>query len=156
MPHLRHAVALRQRLDHVDMLASAPLLLPSTLRGTPFCCWIRTPTCCTPIPRRTSCYARLDGLSSVRGTLQGATAAATGQLQAALAAAGGAGDVLSARAAALRLPRRDIRRALAALIMPFRIETHWSLHLQPESYCASLIPTRPRFRPGDKWRIVLA
>ena len=129
MPHLRHAVALRQRLDHVDMLASAALAALDAQRHAILLLdqnahVLHTNTAADVLLRE------LDGLSSVRGTLQGATAAATSQLQAALAAAGGAGDV-SARAAALRLPRRDIRRALAALIMPFRIETHWSLHRQP-------------------------
>jgi DNA-binding CsgD family transcriptional regulator len=129
MPHLRHAVALRQRLNHVDMLASAALAALDAQRHAILVLdqdaqVLHTNAAADVLLREG------DGLSCTLGKLQAATPAATGWLQAALAKAAGAGG-LTVRAATSRLPRRSGRRPLAALVMPFSAEAHWSLCRQP-------------------------
>jgi len=126
MPHLRRAADLRLRLRQADLLATSGLkaldlvqhgillldghgrLLHANNSGQ-------------------SMLARSDAIGSEHGLLLAATGARTNALHAALFRASGP----HAKAQALRLPKRSGGTALAALVMPFQHEAHWTISGRP-------------------------
>jgi len=91
MPHLQHAVELRQRLFHADMIASAALAALERAAAIPCCCWISITACCMPTPPERLCLAKADGLGASHGVVHGATQAWTQPVACGAGACGGHG-----------------------------------------------------------------
>ena len=129
MPHLQRAVEIGKRLRQADMLASAALATLDVLRH-PVLLLDPDGRVLHANATGNDLLARADGLGATLGELQAATPALTNRLHAVLARAAGADGKL-AQAGALRLPKRSGGAPLAALVMPFRHEAHWSLSHRP-------------------------
>jgi DNA-binding CsgD family transcriptional regulator len=149
MPHLQRAVALRRRLDHVDMLGAAALKALDTVHHA---------VLLLDQDRRLmhanavgdALLSKADGLGASRGLLVAGTAAWTNRLREALGRAAGI-DGTPARATALRLPRPAAGGTLAALVMPFHHEAHWSLPRRPALLVCVTDPTAISVPPA--WQI---
>jgi DNA-binding CsgD family transcriptional regulator len=146
MPHLQHAVELRRRLQHADLIASAALATLDALRHP----LLLVDENCHLLHANAAgetLLGKADGLRASHGILHGATPTSTNRLHAALArAAGAAGS--PPRAGALRLPRHASGTALAILVTPFRRETHWSLARRPTVLVCVTDPDAAAMLPG--------
>jgi DNA-binding CsgD family transcriptional regulator len=134
MPHLQRAVALRQRLDHVDMLGAAALKALDTVHHAILLLdQDRRPMHANAAGDTLLCKADglgTSGLGASRGVLVAGTPAWTNRLHEALGRAAGTLGT-PARASALRLPRPAAGGTLAVLVMPFHHEAPWSLSRRP-------------------------
>jgi len=146
MPHLQHAVQLRRRLQHADMMASAALASVDALRHS-LLLLDQNGRVLHANAAAEALLGKADGLSASHGVLHGATQALTNRLHVALARAAGS-DGSPARASALRLPRRAGGTALALLATPFRQETHWSVARRPTILVSVTDPDAVDALPG--------
>jgi DNA-binding CsgD family transcriptional regulator len=130
MPQLQRAVALRQRLQKVDMLASAALSALDILRHAILLLDQNGRVLHANVTGETM-LREADVLGARHGVLFGATQSLTNRLHAVLARAAGLGGP-PARAGVLRLWRRHAGdETLALLAMPFRQEACWSQFQRP-------------------------
>jgi DNA-binding CsgD family transcriptional regulator len=144
MPHLQRAVALRRRLQHVDLLGAAALKALDTVQhGVLLLDEHRRLMHANAAGDALLCKAAglgasglgasglgASGLGASRGLLVAATAAWTNRLHDALGRAAGTHGT-PARASALRLPRPAAGGTLAVLVMPFHHAAHLSLSPRP-------------------------
>jgi DNA-binding CsgD family transcriptional regulator len=129
MPHLQRAVALRRRLDHVDMLSAAALKALDTVHHAVLLLDQDHRLMHANVAGDTL-LCKAAGLGASRGgLLMAGTPTWTSRLHEALGRAARTHGT-PARASALRLPR-PAGGTLAVLVMPFHCEAHWSLSRRP-------------------------